>query len=238
MPCAAGELCHIPDRTPESQNAHECRGGCGGRLHGLCGEVQEQVSDNLIHRICPSCLERDRKAFTVAATTAAACSSSSGTKRKIGTTGHSEDVNVKKSKPHTPGGASGKSRVRLSHGQKMDVLGLLKERVSHAQIAHRFGCGERTVSNIAQQRKKLEEEDKLAGCDQSAKSRRRGYFPKVALIDIRYNVRICMWCTCSYLSRLCKFCRLKKPVSTMQYYSENNGYDEILEGREWLHHAI
>lgn len=193
MPCAAGELCQIPDRTPESHNGHECRGGCGGRLHGLCGELEEPGggSDNPMHRICASCADRNRKA--------AAYSSSSATKRKTDTVGRGEDA-AKKPKTPASGGASGKSRVRLSHGQKMDVLGLLKQRVSHAQIAHRFGCGERTVSNIAQQRKQLEEEDKAAGCDQSAKSRRKGYFPKVN------SAHRCTYCTVVPV-----FCRLYRP---------------------------
>ena len=45
MPCAAGDLCQLPNEELIAPNGHECghecRGGCGGRLHGLCGEVED-----------------------------------------------------------------------------------------------------------------------------------------------------------------------------------------------------
>ena len=41
MPCAAGALCPIPGLTREPPNSHVRRGGCGGRLRGLCGEVED-----------------------------------------------------------------------------------------------------------------------------------------------------------------------------------------------------
>ena len=55
MPCAAGELCLVPARTPERPDGHECRGKCGGRLHGLCGEADPD-SDNPMQRVCHDCL--------------------------------------------------------------------------------------------------------------------------------------------------------------------------------------
>ena len=51
MPCAAGELYLVPASTPERPDGHECRGKCGGRLHGLCGEAEPNC-DNPVPRVC------------------------------------------------------------------------------------------------------------------------------------------------------------------------------------------
>ncbi|CAB1106964.1 unnamed protein product [Ectocarpus sp. CCAP 1310/34] len=53
MPCADGELCHQPDKTPQAPHGHVCHGGCGGRLHGNCGSM---VGDIETRRICCSCV--------------------------------------------------------------------------------------------------------------------------------------------------------------------------------------
>ena len=37
---------HYSILTPELPNGHACRGGCGGRLHGLRSEVEEPDGDN------------------------------------------------------------------------------------------------------------------------------------------------------------------------------------------------
>ena len=55
MPCAAGELCLIPDRTPQRPDGYECRGKCGGRLHGFCGEAGPDCG-NPMQRVCHDCL--------------------------------------------------------------------------------------------------------------------------------------------------------------------------------------
>ena len=57
MPCAAGELYQIPEKTPESPDGHGCYGGCGGRLHGICGEV-EQEGGRELRRICLKCASK------------------------------------------------------------------------------------------------------------------------------------------------------------------------------------
>ena len=41
MPCAVGALYTIPGFTPEPPSGHARRGGCGGELHGLCGEAED-----------------------------------------------------------------------------------------------------------------------------------------------------------------------------------------------------
>ncbi|CAB1114491.1 unnamed protein product [Ectocarpus sp. CCAP 1310/34] len=58
MPCADGELCHQPDKTPQAPHGHVCHGGCGGRLHGNCGSM---VGDIETRRICCSCVARAGK---------------------------------------------------------------------------------------------------------------------------------------------------------------------------------
>ena len=84
MPCAAGELCLIPDQSLRPNQGHGCRGGCGGRLHGLCGEQEEEDGSEL-YRICPTCAS---KQFAGAASKAAAGrrkareNATSGSKRK------------------------------------------------------------------------------------------------------------------------------------------------------------
>ena len=60
MPCAAGEQCRLPDRTPVAPHGHQCHGGCGGRLHGLlCGEQDEDAEFETvrIYLLCVHCLQ-------------------------------------------------------------------------------------------------------------------------------------------------------------------------------------
>ena len=65
MPCAAAELCLISNLTPKAPDGHQCRGGCGGRLHGICGEVEEE-GESEINRLCPACYS-SKQASTAAA---------------------------------------------------------------------------------------------------------------------------------------------------------------------------
>ena len=62
MPCAAGELCKLADVELIGPNGraygHECRGGCGGKLHGICGEVEDPDGDSPTHRICHTCISK------------------------------------------------------------------------------------------------------------------------------------------------------------------------------------
>ena len=45
----------IPDRTPKRPDGHECRGKCGGRLFGFCGEADPDF-DRPIEHVCHDCL--------------------------------------------------------------------------------------------------------------------------------------------------------------------------------------
>ena len=69
MPCAAGELCHLKQRTPKAPDGHAYRGGCGGRLHGTCAEMEGQ-GGNELHCICFACAKA--KQSTTSASKAAA----------------------------------------------------------------------------------------------------------------------------------------------------------------------
>ena len=65
MPCAAGELCLVLARTPKRPDGHECRGKCGGRLHGLCGvkpirTATTQCSASAMIALPPSDIRRAR----------------------------------------------------------------------------------------------------------------------------------------------------------------------------------
>ena len=65
MPCAAGELCLLRNLTPKAPDGHQCRGGCCGRLHVICGDVEEDGKSEL-NRICPACVSSEQ-ASTAAA---------------------------------------------------------------------------------------------------------------------------------------------------------------------------
>ena len=49
MPCAEGELCKLPDVALGPTEGHGCR---GGRMHGICGEVEDPNGGNEMYRIC------------------------------------------------------------------------------------------------------------------------------------------------------------------------------------------
>ena len=50
MPCAAGELCQLSDSTTTPE--FSCCGPCGGRLHRICGDPDD---DEEVNRICEPC---------------------------------------------------------------------------------------------------------------------------------------------------------------------------------------
>ena len=49
MPCAAGELCQLSDSTSTPELS--CCGPCGGRLHRICGDPDDEE----VNRICEPC---------------------------------------------------------------------------------------------------------------------------------------------------------------------------------------
>ena len=172
MPCAARELCLVQNRTPQAPDGHLCRGVCGRRLHGLCGEVEDPDSDEPMHRICQTC--------AIAKATATGSSSggksmSTGKRKADNTRGHG---NIGTSKKHASDSKS-KSRTWLNFGQKIEILGLLREKVTYGEIARRFKCGATAIGKIAEERAALEEDHELGGRGSASKSTRGGAFPKV-----------------------------------------------------------
>ena len=58
--CADGELRKALSKELHGNSGHACRAGCGGRLHGICGEV-EDPDGNEMNRICLRCVGKRRK---------------------------------------------------------------------------------------------------------------------------------------------------------------------------------
>ena len=115
MPCSAGELCKLPDveliAPNERDCGHECRGGCGGKLHGICGEVEDPDGDSLTHRICHTCISNRNL--------------SNPAKRKHG----QGFVLPRASKNKSGASGAKKPRKRLNLGEKLEVLALLDKKV-------------------------------------------------------------------------------------------------------------
>ena len=58
--CADLELCKLPSRPLGKKDGPGCRLGCGGRLHGICGEPEEDGGRKL-HRVCNPCIAKKLK---------------------------------------------------------------------------------------------------------------------------------------------------------------------------------
>ena len=112
MPCAAGELCKLADVELIAPNGracgHECRGGCGGKLHGICSEVEDPDGDSPSHRICHTCISKQR-------------SLSNPAKRKQGQGSQGFVLPGAATKKPRASGAT-KPRKRLNLGEKLEVL--------------------------------------------------------------------------------------------------------------------
>ena len=112
MPCAEGELCLQQNRTPQDPHDHVCQGGCGGRLHGNCGSVFDDIET---HRICSTCVTRIGKRKATAADGAGA--------------GPSE-----RQKDKSGGSKKGGSRARPDNNTKLEILKLLDAKVSGTHV--------------------------------------------------------------------------------------------------------
>ncbi|CAB1096975.1 unnamed protein product [Ectocarpus sp. CCAP 1310/34] len=156
MPCAEGELCLQQDRTPQPPHGHPCKGGCGGRLHGNCGSGFE---DNEQHRICTTCVAR--------------------TSKRKATPAKGAGAGPSKRQKQTSGGCKKGTgfRARLDNNKKLEILKMLDQKVSHAQIADRFKCLLRFIGTVKAGRQKVETAT-AAGCS-SQKTARKGDFPEV-----------------------------------------------------------
>ena len=134
MSCAAGELCQLPNIELTARNGRDCghewRGGCGGKLHGTCSEVEDPDGDNDNHRICHTCISNR--------------SLSNPAKRKQG-----QDFVLPRASKKTSGAAGAKKpRKRLNLGEKLEALALLDGKVSYAEIARRYGCCTTAIGTV------------------------------------------------------------------------------------------
>ena len=152
MPCADGELCLVPANSPKDPDGHGCQGGCGGRLHGICGSIADDENEN--HRMCSACVVKAGKRKAKAAEDAETGQEQAG-KRKAKA---AEGAGTGQSKrPNTKGGVLSASRKRLTIQEKVQILQLLDKRTSHEHIADRFNCSERLVRKVKAEREVVEE---------------------------------------------------------------------------------
>ena len=86
--------------------------------------------------------------------------------------------NIRTSKKQ-PSDSKSKSRTRLNFGRKIEILALLREKITYGEIARRFKCGATAIGEIAKERAALEEDQALGGRDYASKSARGGAFLKV-----------------------------------------------------------
>ena len=162
--CADLELCKAQGNPPLGErDGHGCRAGRGGRLHGMCGEQEEGESE--MHRICNPCLDKKQKGSG---------GSSNQPKRRSPASAFLQQGASKKK-----ASSASASRKRLTLAQKLEVLKLLDQKVSYAEIARRFGNGTTAIGTIKQERSKLEGDAASSARSASSKSSRGGDFPKV-----------------------------------------------------------
>ncbi|CAB1104515.1 unnamed protein product [Ectocarpus sp. CCAP 1310/34] len=163
MPCAEGDLCRIPDRTPQVPNGHVCRGRCGGRLHGECGSM---FDDSELNRICSTCVANTGKRKARAA----------------------EGAGKGQSKrPKAQEGSKNEARKRLDVHQKVEILKLVDAKLSQGEIADRFGCSERLIRKVKAERERVENEaaEEEGGSDDENAGRGRRAPPGYA--DLSYH---------------------------------------------------
>ena len=157
MPCAAGELCQLSDSTTTPE--FSCCGPCRGRLHRICGEIQNPDDDEEVNCICEPC--------------AAAKKSTSSTND------HSNAAKRKEGGGILQQSAPKKRKGELTLGQKREILQLLDQKVSRVEVARRFNCGVSTVGDIKKDRATLQEDSASTSWSEIFKSRKGGDFPKV-----------------------------------------------------------
>ena len=95
---------------------------CGGRFHGTCCEGEETNGDNKeIHRICHSCFSKKAETIRNRSRAGKRKATSAGNLQDADTRGRS--VNDRDGSRHAKACANrSKSRVRLNHDQRRQVL--------------------------------------------------------------------------------------------------------------------
>ena len=161
MPCAAGEFCQLSDSTTTPE--FSCCGPCGGRLHRICGEIQNPNDDEEVNRICQPCAAAKKS-------TSSTNDHSNAAKRKEGR-GILQQSAPKKRK--------GETRKRLTLGQKREILQFLDQKLSRVEVARRFNCGVSTVGDIKKDSATLQEDFASTSWSKTSKTRKGRDFPKV-----------------------------------------------------------
>lgn len=166
MPCAARELCAIPDRTPDTPDSREHSGKCGGRLQGSCGEPEDLDSNEPRHRICPVCIAPKYSAK-------GASKAPAGKRKQPDTEGHGA-ISLKSEKSGSGKKTADRSTppTRLAIAQKLEFLRLLDQGVNRNNIPDRCTCSLRTVSSIKENRKEIERQA-ASGSFRTFRSQRR-----------------------------------------------------------------
>ena len=85
----------------------------------------------------------------------------------------------KKAQSEAPKAGESGSRTRLTQDQKIEILALLTQGVTHDTMVYRINCGMRTDSCIQESRQDLELQAVSAAGRGDSKSNRKGGFPKV-----------------------------------------------------------
>ena len=129
----------------------------------MCGEQEEGESE--MYRVCNPCLDKKQKGSG---------GSSNQPKRRSPASAFLQQGASKKK-----ASSASASRKRLTLAQKLEVLKLLDQKASYAEIARRFGCGTTAIGAIKQESSKLEGDAARSARSASSKSSRGGDFPKV-----------------------------------------------------------
>ena len=137
MPCAVGSLCNLKECTPEAPDGYECMGGCGGRLHAECGEMEDEDGNNHeLHRICFACVNNAKQSAISGASKAGAGKrkGAADTEEDFGDASGSSKKRAKEK------GDKSASRKRLTLDEKLEILTLLDQgATTHYEISDRYG---------------------------------------------------------------------------------------------------
>ena len=124
MTFAIGKQCNISVLTSAPRNGHTGRGGCGGRLHGHCGEMEDPDGDNIMDRICHACI--DAKPTTGDGSTVPADKHKRADKEGRGA---GSSMSTKPGAEQATGQRASRAEVTL--GRELELLQLLDQGVAH-----------------------------------------------------------------------------------------------------------
>ena len=174
MPCADGELCLVPANSPKDPDGHGCQGGCGGRLHGICGSIADDENEN--HRMCSACVVKAGKRKAKAAEGAETGQEQAGRRKAKAAEGAGTGQSKR---PNTKGGVLSASRKRLTIQEKA-----MREDAAEEMAAALAGM---LSLSDSEEEAEGEEEEKENGGDESAE-RGRDAPPAYAELSAHFGV--------------------------------------------------